>query len=471
MKIILIIFMLFAFLNFNVHAQKTTQPVSKSSAIVATRALKIGDRVPDAPIEKIVHVDGTVSRARISDFDDKLLILDFMYTNCPSCIAGLPKKNKLQKEFGDKVKIMVVVGGESYAPGMLKRENEIFIRKFLTNKKSFLSRKEVEIPWVVENKLLNQYFPHHLVSHLVWIYKRKVVAVTEQSYVTSENIQLVLDGKKNNWPVKNDFRPAVDTKTPLIKQSLNRFTGDYKKRYAAVFGSYQDGIESKAGTVIDPVNQTRREYIINLNVLKIYLTRWNMVLDSPLYFDPSRIVLEVEDIKRYTQQEDSKEYSIVSRNRSMICYESLNTDTGQTKKDIGLTTIADLDNLLGLYGRYEKRRMNCLLLVRTSSDDRMKSKLNPGDGYQFLEAPEIKIRNRSLNDIVWKLNQFYGNPPVFDESNYTNSVEMDFKIDSWTNIPAVRKALQPYGLDLKEEVRELMAFVLTEKDLIDFKKK
>lgn len=426
------------------------------------KGLKIGDLVPDVPLPKIVKVDGSLNSAKLSDYFDRLLILDFMYTSCGACISALPKKDYLQRKFGDRVKIMVVVGGEMYSPGMLQRENENYIRKFLTNKKSFLSKHNVQLPWVVENKLLNQYFPHQLVSHLVWIYKGKLVAVTEQDYVTEANIQTILEGKKNDWPVKNDFRPAVDIDTPLVRQNIQRFTGDQiLHRYAAVLGSYQDGVIAKAGAVHDSVKHTRRDYIINLPVLNIYMSRWGMVTDSIKVLAPSHIILEVKDPLKYISQEDSSEPDLMVRRRTRVCYEAAGPDTNQTNKKVAYATIKDLDNLLGLYGRYEKRRMKCLALINTGNLDQIKTKTT-GDDFEILTAPHIKLVNQSLDNIVWKLNQFYGNPPVFNETGYKNNVDMDFQLNSWQDIPELRKVLQNFGLDLREEERELEVFVLTE---------
>lgn len=434
-----------------------------AQAVGQVKGLKIGDQIPDVPLTKIVEVDGTVKSAKLSDYFDRLLILDFMYTSCGACINALPKKDYLQRKFGEKVKIMVVVGGEMYSPGMLKRENESYIRKFLTNKKSFLSKHNVQLPWIVENKQLNQYFPHQLVSHLVWIYKGKLVAVTEQDYVTEANIQTILDGKKNDWPVKNDFMPEVSLDTPLVCQNPQRFTGNKTvHRYAAVLGCYQDGVVTKAGTIRDSVQHTRRDYIINLPVLNIYASRWGIIRDSLKMLEPSFVILEVKNPLKYIRQEDSPEPNLMVRRRTSICYEALGPDTNQTNQEVASAVIKDLDNLLGLHGRYEKRRMKCLALVKTKSLNQIRTTAKEGEGFEILAAPHIKLVNKSLDNIVWKLNQFYGNPPVFDETGYKDLVDMDFKLDSWQDISEVRKALQNYGLDLKEEERELEVFVLTE---------
>lgn len=458
--------LLLLFLPFLTEGQTVTDINARSGQVLAEQftGIKIGEKVPDVLLSKVLEVNGELKSQKISDYNDRLLILDFMYTTCTACLAGLVEKEHLQRQFGNNIKIMAVVGGEAYAPGMLKREDESFIRKFLTNKTSYLSRNKVQIPWVVENKLLNQYFPHQLVSHVVWINKGIVIAITEQGYVDQVNIQSVLANKRIDLPVKNDFLPPVDAKTPLVLQNKNRFTGvNPINLYTAVFGPYQDGVITKVGSTIDTLSHTRRDFIINQPVINAYITQWNLDSSIKRYPEPSRVILEVQDSSKYIIQEDSKEYNYVYRQRTYICYESLYADSGQTVSQVSRKIIKDLDNLLDLKGRYEKRRMKCLILYRTDRATKFKSTGKSSDEVSNLTAPEVLIKNVDLeNSIVWKLNQFYGNPPVFDETGYKGGVEMNFSLKSWQDIESVRKALQKYGLDLKEEERTIEVFVLSE---------
>lgn len=57
--------------------------------------------------------------ATIGDFRGKLLILDFWYTGCPACIADFPKLEALQREFGDRIQILLVNPLES--EGQIKK--------------------------------------------------------------------------------------------------------------------------------------------------------------------------------------------------------------------------------------------------------------------------------------------------------------------------------------------------------------
>jgi len=66
--------------------------------------------------------------------------------------------------------------------------------------------------------------------------------------------------------------------------------------------------------------------------------------------------------------------------------------------------------------------------------------------------------------LVTVLNNVPTNPYVYDGTGYKGEGMMQLGVSDWTDIPAIRKAIQPYGLDLKEEEREVDKFVFTEKD-------
>lgn len=446
------VLLLFLLLAMTVKAQQQQQQTvkvmkGKTSSLNQVQNLKIGNNMPDVLIPKVINDE--YSSIRSTAFKNQLLIVDFWFTNCASCVAGLPKMMSLQQEFGNRIKILPVTF-----------EKEKLVSEFLKNNRL---TKDVIIPSVVEDKILSKLFKHAAAPHEVWVYNGKVIAITEQDYVNSENIAFILNGGKNDWPVKNDYLPAVDIKTPLIRQDLGRFTGiNPFKRYAAILGCYQDGVITKIGTEVDSVKNTRRNYIVNLPILNIYLSRWHMATGLERWPQPSSILLEVKDMTRFVSLEDSPETNFIKRQKTFVCYESIGPNILQSPQEIAKETISDLDHLLNLNGRYEKRKIKCLILVQNGSIDAIKSKSENSDGEEFLVAPKIKIMNKTLDNLVWKLNQFYGNPPVFNETNYNGNVNLEFSLTSWQNIPELRERLKVFGLNLKEEEREMEVFVLTE---------
>ena len=98
-------------------------------------------------------------------------------------------------------------------------------------------------------------------------------------------------------------------------------------------------------------------------------------------------------------------------------------------------------------------------MVRTSDKDKIKSN---GVGESTYDKTghfnNISIADDRFGDYLYKA----GMPPVVDETGYKDPVDMDLNISDWTNLGALRKALNHYDLDLKEEKREVVMFVITE---------
>jgi hypothetical protein len=292
-----------------------------------------------------------------------------------------------------------------------------------------------------------------------------VIAQTLSDYVDSDNIRFVLEGKKNNWPVKNDFLPSFDYNKPLLGlDSIQYPEQNAFLKYAALFG-YREGAGPKQGTTYDTINHTRRDYFTNNKILFAYYSYWHKIRDTsgklPVFFpDANRVVLEVKDPAKYYTDGESR-YLADWKRKYLFCYESVSPDTGQNEQEQSKVIINDLNHLLNVEGRFEKRAIKCLVMIRTTTQDQLKSA--GGNREEMLDQPVKKMHNVTLNTIIRKLNQYAVNPPVLDETSYTDPVDMELKFDSWTDIPALRNALKSYGLDLKEEERILEIFVLTGK--------
>ncbi len=64
----------------------------------------------------------------------------------------------------------------------------------------------IDLPVPIFDTILNSYFPHKSIPHEVWIDSSEIVlGITESEQVTAANIELLLQGKKLNMPIKNDF--------------------------------------------------------------------------------------------------------------------------------------------------------------------------------------------------------------------------------------------------------------------------
>lgn len=421
--------------------------------------LNVGDQLPDFKIPIIIQ--GTKRSARSSEFKNQLLIIDFWSIYCSGCIAAMPKMDLLQKHFGDKIKILPVT-----------YESEALVTNFWKKNRN---TKDLNLSSVVEDKILSSYFRHQTIPHEVWVYKGKVIAITTEQYVDQANIEKVLNGEPIKWPEKNDFYSFNGSKEPLFKLNKDQANPSSIIQYAAASGYKEhvnaEGLSGGSGTIRDKKEKTIRIFFLNQSIFTSYEMNWRNLINPAILVRPSvsitpnQISWEVADKSKY-KYESKMNYQAEWIRKNGICFESLNPDTGQTVFDISKSIIEDLNYLLGLNVRWEKRKEKVLVLVRTSNNDKLKSKTTLIDFKdQFTAESSIKrFRSTPLSTLIYQLNQQEQNPYVFDDTTYPDEVDMDLNIDSWTNITSIRKALQPYDLDLKEEERHIDKFVFTEID-------
>lgn len=222
-------------------------------------------------------------------------------------------------------------------------------------------------------------------------------------------------------------------------------------RFSVITG-YREGVDpvdaglNNFAGYTDTVSGTRRIYMFNLSIADMC---------THGFVRSSDVILEVKDPSKYAYQPVyGPEKQWLRKNG--YCLEFL-LPVG-VMRDIGQID-AEISHYFGIRFGYEKRISKVLILVRTSGVDKLKSK-GIGEGHYDLHG--------HFNNIPLDHGRFGAAlsgahmPPVVDETGYDGPVDMDLKIADWTDLAAVRKALQLYDLDLKEGERPIDRFVIKE---------
>jgi thiol-disulfide isomerase/thioredoxin len=423
------------------------------------QSLTVGDQLPDFVIPKVINSD--LPFVSTKDFRNQLLIIDFWSVYCSGCVVALPKMEALQKQFGNKIKILPVTN-----------EAEDLVMAFWKKNKN---TKNLNLSSVVEDKIFDSYFKHRGVPHEVWIFNGKVIGITAAEYVDEHNIRKVLESQPINWPVKDDFYTFDGTKQALFQADENQIDLKTTSIIYAAISDYKEGVNAVgltggSGIVRDAKQKTIRTFFLNQPIYTSYFLNWGKIvkpesLNKPSAFGigPNEIIWESVDPSRYMYHPNSG-YLAEWIRKNGICFESQYPDTGQTDQQVYASIIADLNRLLGLNVRWEKRTEKVLLLTRNNQHINLSSKpISKETEEHFSVHGDIqRFRDVPLSTLVFKLNQEEQNPYVFDKTGFTGNVDLDFQLSSWTHIAAVRKALARYGLDLKEEERLVDKFVFTE---------
>ncbi|HEY1165776.1 MAG TPA: redoxin domain-containing protein [Chitinophaga sp.] len=400
------------------------------------QGLSVGDKCPDLVISSIINHPG--GSARLSDFKGKLVILDFWSTWCLPCVAALPKMDSLQQAFGDRIVILPVTS----------QKKEMIAGFWKSNRYT----KALSIPSVVEDTALSASFPHEGVPHEVWIDGDGIVrGITTEQYVNAANIQRLLNGEAVNWPLNStnyDFRYDA----PLLMPADNGPATPGRVYYSAITDYLPSGLRPMSEFSIDSVHRYVRYYAINQPLIGLYKQALKY---TDLYGHHNRFIVETKDSSRFFY-DPGKYYYEEWMARNAYTYEA-RMPLYTSEETVLTAMLADLNKYLGLRGRFEKRRMHCLRLVKK------KNGLLPALGANV--PPQGKrgiLLFTHTDEMVSSLNLTEGIPPVINETNIKAGVVLTLNGSVLRDLQGLRAALQAYGLDLLPAVREFKVFVLSE---------
>jgi thiol-disulfide isomerase/thioredoxin len=424
---------------FWVHAQDKNLSVTSGSA--NNRGIVIGQQVPDVLIQNISGLNGpnkTPVALPLSAFKGKLLILDFWATWCAPCIAMIPKMEALQSSFEGRVQFLPVAY-QSF------KEVDAFYKKLQQQ-----TGKAVSLPIVTADTTLVRLFPHQTLPHYVWIGGDGVVkAITDREAVSAENINALLSAGSPKLKVKSDEKMLYDTSKPLFFAGSDLDNGIFRSQFSGYItnigrGIYKDVDVQSGGPV-------RRVTGRNLTIPELFRIAYKnekkeTVLEGALAEELEPKNLAGTDFMNWLKQ--GRGY----------CYELMVNQQSSTR-----TYALMQDQLKGCFPDYrvglEKRKVQVLALVRTSSQDKLRT--SGGQPAVNLNGFGCRLTSCFLSVFIYRLQApLQGNPlPVVDETGYTGMVDMEFTANMGS-IEQINKALARYDLRFVEKPAEIEMLII-----------
>ncbi|PZP49830.1 MAG: hypothetical protein DI598_06960 [Pseudopedobacter saltans] len=391
------------------------------------RPLQIGDTVPDLLLHNVVNYrDATV---KISDFKDKLLILDFWATWCTSCIEHFSFMDSMEVKYHDKIAIFGI-GYEPYEK----------IRQFFYTKKG-IDGKPYKLPSTTGDSLLTAYFPHRTVPHVVWIKQNGTIgAITSGNDLTESNILHMVQGETLQVRTKKD----VDVRRPLHLATDFAYS-DSLLGYSILYKAHDPGPSM--------VNMTRKigrraigKVLTNHSLLDMY-----RLLAYPIFLSKGQ---KLGSRQIFVSMPDSE----AGKLKELYCFDIV--VPSEQENSLNRYAITELNRLTGFKTSITKYRARCLVLKAKPNAKLYASSGKDRISRLWFDGMETYMRGYPLQMLTDRLNELPTvTIPVVDDTGTKDKV--DIILSGSNELVDIRRDLSKYGLSLVEEERVIDALVIT----------
>ncbi|MFL9832558.1 TlpA family protein disulfide reductase [Chryseobacterium terrae] len=412
--------------------------VVATTSFAQTKSLKIGDSLPESfwttALKTVNHPQKTID---LSEDKNKLILIDFWTTWCSACLMNLPKIEALQQKFGNKVKILPV-----------SSQDKVAMEKFFSssNGKKFKSMIST-----YEDKKLHDLFPHAGVPFIIWIKDGKLLNSTDAGQLTEQTINEVLNGDKSSLQTIIQ----IDRTRPLMLSEDYDRQRDVQLLNYSFFAKGQIPDIGAGGTYRKTAfGKIHGRQFTNLPLWDMYYTIGYELFrqQDKTSFTEKRMIIDVKEPKQLMPIEKADGSN---DGANLYNYEFIVPE--QKSDSLYNYMLEDLNRYSGFTVSLEKRPVKCLVLVRTTTKDKLATKGGEKRS-TFPQTPSI-LKNVPLKNMVNMLNGEIPIKEIFiDETGYTGNV--DLEVSGVKDIATLKKELQKYDLDLIPQERQILMMVI-----------
>ena len=425
-----------------------------------TDLIKVGAKCPDFEFSEIHYYRN--EQVRLQDLIGKPLILDFWNMYCHACLESFPKVNKINKEFGDSLNIILV--GQDDAKWNHQHIREVY--------EKFRQKWSLNLPVAYDTIFWNKAGITSL-PFILWIDKKGIIqAITNSSELNSSNVQKLIRNERLslilNRQTKQDiqFKQIFDYEKPLLingnggEDSIFLFRSILTKWSIEKQGvtAQQDYIGSLYGNRVQLIGRPLKDlykiaygdtlpYSIDYAIGSCYGKYWR---------EP---ILEVSDSSDFlwtnTSEKNLYSYSLIvpmEKANPNFIKEVMQRDL---KSYFGYSVT--VENRLMPYWRITATK-NPMVRLKTNESHTIEEK---GNGVTHISFKRIPIQR--LVYFLFINNQF--EPPFIDDTgiNYDIDLILDLDITQFSDLNAIKRALRKEGLDLVKSQKEMKVVVVRDK--------
>ena len=377
---------------------------------------KLGMNLTELNFSRILNFEKET--AQLSDFKNKMVILDFWSVWCSPCIASFPHLEELQSQFPNDLQVLTVTS-----------DSEERIGQFLKNRAMLL-------PIVLDQYgELAKTFPHGVIPHTVVIDKEGTVRIIASPRdISVELIHKILLGEEVNVEEKSDVR-NFDPSLPL--------SGNDNLLYQIAITPYNTNFPTYSYTGGgDGPYAGRRILATNLAARGLFEIAFQF---------PQRIktIVEVSDLSRF---EWSKQ--------NAICFDLI------VPEDLGERRFEMMKEQLTRYYGYrvtvEERVMPVKVLQRIDGMEiSISQSFQNSESFVSYTKQELSMKRAPIKELAAFLEDQM-HIPVVDETNLAELYDLNIL---WYNEKPeqIHDALRKLGLELIDAERKVEVLVIRDK--------
>lgn len=433
---------------------------SVSQAQKTFHDIRIGDTLPDIEIRHMLNYPK--SSARLSSFQNKKVILDFWATWCSPCIAAFPKLDSIQKRFEKNLQIISV-----------SSEGRLVVENFLHR---YSKIKQIRPLVAAQDTVLSLYLRHTYLPHYVWIDEyRKVVAITDESGISMQNVDAFLKGKGFSFVIKRDdpvYEP-IKTSGKIFGTAVTVSDADGKKQKLELSSDrfvYQSTLTRFIKGLVPGTAFQDSTYVSlkNMTILALYKTA--LLGNSLRMVNNHNIVVDILDTALYksvTSKIPGSNSSLQGRDAELwraengYCYElKVSPILAKHRFSIMLQELnLYFGSLYNIAGSIENRETEYLALVKTGDTRLLRTrKTEPKaetDQKLFLELRNVRIDALPALLAV----PLSAEPQIINETDINENIDLQLNCQL-SNLAAINEGLSKYGIQLIRKEKMLDVAVI-----------
>lgn len=362
-------------------------------------------------------------------------LFEFFLTTCGSCVKLMPHLNQLQKQHGDSLNIQLV-----------SSETKQKLKQFFSQN-SIAKTNRLSI--IAEDSLLSQYFPFEAVPHTVWVSGNgKIQAISGPEYLTEKNVQNLVRAQPLDIPP-----PGKEIVYDPLKNLYDQAIGHSGNIYYSVFTGYLKGTKNNLYGNIQVNEQTVKQYYVNMGALSILQQLLGGISTNRFCIHPSLV-------QQFINPSNDPAWFL----NHFYCYEfTYSKSLPPENKTIFI--LNDLSRYLNVSISIDSIATSCYVLKKSNGTKSLLSSKGGSPETNLFTPPsqEKILRNQPISRLVKAMNSGKwedNRPVVLDETGIHYPVDIILPVSSVQNIPEMKKALQPYGLQLEPAARVIPVVVI-----------